>query len=41
MPLTEALAAERAAQREAGETQDFRDAVAAFLQKRHGRFKGR
>ncbi|MEA3035822.1 MAG: 2-(1,2-epoxy,2-dihydrophenyl)acetyl-CoA isomerase [Sphingomonadales bacterium] len=41
MPLTEALAAERAAQRETGETQDFRDAVAAFLQKRHGRFRGR
>src|SRR5688500_11935479 len=32
-PLSEALAAERAAQREAGETQDFRGAVMAFLQK--------
>ena len=41
LPLSEALAAERAAQREAGETQDFRSAVAAFLQKRQPRFEGR
>src|SRR3712207_5795510 len=34
IPLREAMAAERAAQREAGETEDFRNAVAAFLQKR-------
>jgi 2-(1,2-epoxy-1,2-dihydrophenyl)acetyl-CoA isomerase len=40
-PLSEALAAERAAQREAGATQDFRGAVAAFLQKRQARFEGK
>ncbi len=41
LPLTEALAAERAAQREAGRTSDFANAVAAFLQKRQPRFEGR
>ena len=39
--LTEALAAERIAQREAGRTEDFRSAVIAFLQKREPRFEGR
>lgn len=41
LPLTDALAAERIAQREAGHTQDFANAVAAFLQKRQPRFEGR
>ena len=41
LPLTEALAAERIAQREAGHSQDFANAVAAFLQKRQPRFEGR
>lgn len=41
LPLTEALAAERIAQREAGQTRDFAGAVAAFLQKRQPRFEGR
>lgn len=41
LPLTEALAAERAAQRTAGETADFRSAVFAFLEKRQPRFEGR
>ena len=41
LPLTEALAAERAAQREAGRTEDFKAAVMAFLQKRQPRFDGR
>lgn len=41
IPLNEALAAERAAQREAGATEDFRNAVTAFLQKRQTRFEGR
>jgi 2-(1,2-epoxy-1,2-dihydrophenyl)acetyl-CoA isomerase len=41
IPLAEALAAERAAQREAGATEDFRNAVAAFLQKQQARFQGR
>lgn len=41
LPLTEALAAERAAQREAGNTDDFKSAVVAFLQKRQPRFEGR
>lgn len=41
VPLTEALAAERAAQREAGRTADFRSAVVAFLEKRQPRFEGR
>jgi 2-(1,2-epoxy-1,2-dihydrophenyl)acetyl-CoA isomerase len=41
LPLTEALGAERVAQREAGRTEDFRNAVFAFLQKRQPRFDGR
>jgi 2-(1,2-epoxy-1,2-dihydrophenyl)acetyl-CoA isomerase len=41
VPLTEALASERTAQREAGSTKDFRTAVAAFLEKRQPRFEGR
>jgi 2-(1,2-epoxy-1,2-dihydrophenyl)acetyl-CoA isomerase len=41
LPLSEALAAERAAQREAGRTRDFRGAVMAFLEKRQPRFEGR
>lgn len=41
LPLGEALAAERAAQRTAGETQDFKGAVMAFLQKQQPRFEGR
>ncbi|HEX9932136.1 MAG TPA: enoyl-CoA hydratase-related protein [Allosphingosinicella sp.] len=41
LPLSQALAAERAAQRKAGETQDFRAAVIAFLEKRQPRFEGR
>ena len=39
--LTEALGAERIAQRDAGRTEDFRSAVMAFLQKRQPRFEGR
>lgn len=39
--LKEALAAERAAQRQAGETADFKGAVMAFLQKQAPRFAGR
>lgn len=39
--LPETLLAERAAQREAGETEDFKAAVMAFLQKRQPRFEGR
>jgi 2-(1,2-epoxy-1,2-dihydrophenyl)acetyl-CoA isomerase len=39
--LTEALAAERIAQRDAGRTDDFKSAVIAFLQKRQPRFDGR
>ncbi|TMJ18351.1 MAG: 2-(1,2-epoxy-1,2-dihydrophenyl)acetyl-CoA isomerase [Alphaproteobacteria bacterium] len=39
--LGEALAAERVAQREAGETEDFKAAVVAFLQKRQPSFVGR
>jgi 2-(1,2-epoxy-1,2-dihydrophenyl)acetyl-CoA isomerase len=41
LPLSQALAAERAAQREAGETADFRGAVMAFLQKKPPRFEGK
>ena len=41
LPLSEALAAERSAQREAGRTEDFAQAVVAFLQKRQPRFEGR
>jgi 2-(1,2-epoxy-1,2-dihydrophenyl)acetyl-CoA isomerase len=41
LPLSEALAAERAAQRDAGRTEDFRSAVMAFLDKRQPRFDGR
>jgi len=41
LSLTDALAAERIAQREAGQTQDFQAAVFAFLQKRQPTFEGR
>jgi 2-(1,2-epoxy-1,2-dihydrophenyl)acetyl-CoA isomerase len=41
LTLTEALAAERIAQRDAGRTEDFRSAVMAFVQKRQPRFDGR
>ena len=41
LSLTDALAAERAAQREAGRTEDFKAAVMAFLQKHQARFAGR
>jgi 2-(1,2-epoxy-1,2-dihydrophenyl)acetyl-CoA isomerase len=41
LPLSDALAAERDAQREAGHTRDFANAIAAFLQKRQPRFEGR
>jgi len=41
LPLGEALAAERLAQREAGRTADFQAAVTAFLQKRQPTFDGR
>jgi 2-(1,2-epoxy-1,2-dihydrophenyl)acetyl-CoA isomerase len=41
LTLSEALAAERAAQREAGRTADFKSAVLAFLEKRQPRFEGR
>jgi 2-(1,2-epoxy-1,2-dihydrophenyl)acetyl-CoA isomerase len=41
LPLTDALAAERVAQRTAGGTQDFKAAVMAFLQKQQPRFQGR
>ena len=40
LPLAEALGAERVAQRTAGETDDFKSAVVAFLQKRQPRFEG-
>jgi 2-(1,2-epoxy-1,2-dihydrophenyl)acetyl-CoA isomerase len=40
-PLSEALAAERVAQRTAGESADFKAGVAAFLAKRQPRFEGR
>ena len=39
--LTDALAAERSAQRDAGRTNDFRTAVFAFLQKQEPTFEGR
>lgn len=39
--LTEALSAERIAQRDAGRTDDFKAAVMAFLQKQPPRFEGR
>ncbi len=39
--LTEALAAERIAQRDAGRTDDFKAGVMAFLQKKPPRFSGR
>lgn len=41
LSLTDALAAERSAQREAGQTEDFRAAVTAFIQKHQPRFAGR
>ncbi|MEA3004374.1 MAG: 2-(1,2-epoxy,2-dihydrophenyl)acetyl-CoA isomerase [Sphingomonadales bacterium] len=41
LALTDALAAERIAQRDAGRTEDFRNAVMAFLQKRQPHFEGR
>lgn len=41
LPLSDALSAERVAQRKAGETQDFKAAVVAFLQKLQPRFEGR
>lgn len=41
LPLTEALAAERVAQRDAGRSDDFKGAVIAFLQKRQPMFEGR
>ncbi|HEY5721579.1 MAG TPA: enoyl-CoA hydratase-related protein [Allosphingosinicella sp.] len=41
LSLSEALAAERSAQRDAGRTQDFRSAVMSFLQKQKPRFHGR
>ncbi|MDQ8758088.1 hypothetical protein RCO27_17815 [Sphingosinicella sp. LHD-64] len=39
--LTEALGAERIAQRDAERTEDFRQGVIAFLQKRPPSFDGR
>jgi 2-(1,2-epoxy-1,2-dihydrophenyl)acetyl-CoA isomerase len=41
LSLTDALAAERVAQRVAGRTEDFKQAVYAFLQKRQPTFDGR
>jgi 2-(1,2-epoxy-1,2-dihydrophenyl)acetyl-CoA isomerase len=41
MPLADALAAERTAQKAAGETSDFKGAVIAFLQKLQPRFEGK
>ncbi len=41
LPLADALAAERIAQRDAGRTEDFKQAVLAFLQKRQPTFDGR
>jgi len=39
--LSDALIAERHAQREAGRTEDFKSAVAAFIEKRQPLFRGR
>src|SRR3569623_295906 len=39
--LSDALAAERIGQREAGHSEDFRAAVAAFIEKRQPRFAGK
>ncbi len=41
LPLTDALGAERIAQRDAGRTADFKGAVVAFLQKQTPTFEGR
>ena len=41
LPLSEALAAERIAQRDAGRSEDFRSGVAAFLGKTQALFRGR
>ena len=41
LSLSDALAAERTAQRDAGRTEDFKRAVVAFLQKRKPEFDGR
>jgi 2-(1,2-epoxy-1,2-dihydrophenyl)acetyl-CoA isomerase len=41
LSLSDALAAERSAQRDAGRTQDFRSAVMSFLQKQQPRFEGK
>jgi 2-(1,2-epoxy-1,2-dihydrophenyl)acetyl-CoA isomerase len=41
LPLREALAAERVAQRDAGRSEDFGRGVAAFLRKQQARFEGR
>ena len=41
LSLSDALAAERTAQRDAGRTQDFRSAVMSFLQKQQPRFDGK
>ena len=41
LSLSQALAAERVAQREAGQAEDFKAAVAAFLDKRQPRFRGK
>jgi 2-(1,2-epoxy-1,2-dihydrophenyl)acetyl-CoA isomerase len=41
LPLSDALAAERVAQRTAGNSRDFKGAVMAFLQKLQPRFEGR
>ena len=41
LSLSDALAMERAGQRDAGNTEDFKSAVLAFLQKRQAQFRGR
>ncbi len=41
LTLSDSLTAERYAQRDAGRTEDFKSAVAAFLQKRQPLFRGR